>query len=91
MSGDIIAWLNTNRLDLGCVYEAPDFPSYLLEPILTEELFLVTARDNWPGELGPDGFALEGINASKLEGLPLVLTSPAHGARKLQEPAIGNL
>jgi LysR family transcriptional regulator, nitrogen assimilation regulatory protein len=54
-------------------------------------LFLVTARDNWPGELGPDGFALEGINASKLEGLPLVLTSPANGARKLQEPAIGNL
>lgn len=85
MSGDIIDWLNTDRLDIGCVYEAPEVASYLFEPILTEELFLVTARDNWPGQLGPDGMALQPISASQIEKFPLVLTSPSHGARKLQE------
>jgi LysR family nitrogen assimilation transcriptional regulator len=85
MSGDIIEWLNSGRLDLGCVYESADVASYLLEPILTEELFLVTARDNWLGELGPDGLALEPISPTQLQEMPLVLTSPPHGARKLQE------
>ncbi|APX24915.1 MULTISPECIES: LysR family transcriptional regulator [Salipiger] len=85
MSGDIIEWLNTDRIDLGCVYEAPDNISYALQPILTEEMFLVTAVDNWPGELGEDGVALEPISAAQLSELPLVLTSQTHGARKLQE------
>ena len=52
---------------------------------MTEEMFLVTAIDNWPGELGDDGFALEAIPASQLAELPLVLASTTHGARKLQE------
>ena len=55
------------------------------QPFLTEELFLVAAPDNWPGELDSDGVALEPITASKLAELPLVLTSQTHGARKLQE------
>ena len=85
MSGDIIDWLDSGRLDIGCVYETPEAASYLFTPILTEELFLVTARDNWPGPLDADGVAIEPISASKLQDLPFVLTSPSHGARKLQE------
>lgn len=85
MSGNILEWITSDRLDVGCVYEISDTAPLSFEPILTEELFLVTAPDNWPGELGPDGVALEPIPAAKLQELPLVLTSQSHGARKLQE------
>lgn len=85
MSGDILEWIASDRVDLGCVYEAYDSLPYVFEPLLTEDLFLVTAPDNWSGEFGPDGVALEPITASTLQELPLVLTSPTHGARKLQE------
>ena len=85
MSGDILEWINAERLEVGCVYEVSDSAPYSFEPILTEELFLVTAPDNWEGALGPDGVALEPISASRLQELPLVLTSSTHGARKLQE------
>lgn len=85
MSGDIVDWLANERIDIGCVYDVPDSSPYTIEPILTEELFLATAPDNWSGEFGPDGIALEAISASRLQELPFVLTSPNHGARKLQE------
>jgi LysR family nitrogen assimilation transcriptional regulator len=85
MSGDILDWIGSDRLDLGCVYEAYDSTPYSFEPLLTEELFVVTAPDNWSGSIGPDGIATEPIGASKLQELPLVLTSHTHGARKLQE------
>lgn len=85
MSGDIIEWITSDRIDVGCVYECYDSIPYTYEPILTEELFLVTAPDNWEGEFHSDGMAKEPISAAKLQELPLVLTSTNHGARKLQE------
>jgi LysR family transcriptional regulator, nitrogen assimilation regulatory protein len=85
MSGDILAWIAADRLDLGCVYEVTEAAPLTFQPLLTEELFLVAAPDNWPGKLDADGVALEPITASKLAELPLVLTSQTHGARKLQE------
>lgn len=85
MSGDILEWLANDRIDVGWVYEISDSTPYSFEPLLTEELFLVAARDNWDDEFGEDGVALNPIPASKLEELPLVLTSPTHGARKLQD------
>lgn len=85
MSGDILDWLASERIDLGCVYEIPDSAPYSFEPLLQEEIFLVTAPDNWDDEFGPDGVAKTAIPANRLQELPLVLTSPTHGARKLQE------
>jgi len=85
MSGDIVEWINTERIDFGCAYEAYDSLPYTFDPLLTEELFLVTAPDNWPGVIEPNGIARDPIKAKDLEGMPLVLTSPTHGARKLQE------
>lgn len=85
MSGDILEWITADRIDLGFVYEVTEAAPCAYEPLLTEELFLVTAPDNWPGELGPDGVALKPVSNSKLAELPLVLTSQTHGARKLQE------
>lgn len=85
MSGDVLDWLASDRIDLGCVYEISDSSPYFFDPLLTEELFLITAPDNWDDEFGPDMVAKNPIKASELEKLPLVLTSPTHGARKLQE------
>ncbi len=85
MSGDILEWITSNRLDIGCVYEVSETTPCTYEPLLTEELFLVSAPDHWPGKLDKNGVALEPIPAAKLADLPLVLTSHAHGARKLQE------
>lgn len=85
MSGDILEWLANDRIDVGCVYEIADSGPYAFEPLLTEELFLVSAPDNWDDDFGPDGVAKNPIPASRLHELPLVLTSPTHGARKLQE------
>ena len=47
VSGDILTWLESDRLDLGCVYELHDSATFIFEPLLIEELFLITARDNW--------------------------------------------
>lgn len=85
MSGDIIEWVGNDRVDIGCVYESYDSVPFSFDPLLTEELFLVTAPDNWSGEIGPDGVAVEPVSAARLQELPMVLTSQTHGARKLQE------
>lgn len=85
MSSDIVEWVESERVDLGCVYETIDHPNLTFEPLFTEELFLVTAPDNWDGEIGPDGIALEPVTPEQLSELPLVLTSPMHGARKLHD------
>lgn len=85
MSGNTLEWITSDRLDMGCVYEVSDTSPLSFEPILTEELFLVSAPDNWPHPVGPDGVAEKPITAAQLQELPLVLTSQSHGARKLQE------
>lgn len=85
MSGDVLDWITADRLDFGCAYELSDSAAYSCEPLLSEELFLVTAPDNWEGPIGPDGLARDSIPASRLNHLPLVLTSGTHGARKMQE------
>lgn len=85
MSGDILDWVNSERVDVGLVYEVPDSGPFIVQPLLTEDLFLITAPDNWDDEFGADGIAKNPISSSRLQELPLVLTSPTHGARKLQE------
>ncbi|MBL8589285.1 MAG: LysR family transcriptional regulator [Methylobacteriaceae bacterium] len=85
MSNDVLDWVASDRVDIGCVYEAHDSATFAIEPLLTEDLFLVTAPDNWPGEIGPDGVAIDPIPAARLAEFPLVLTGAANGARKFQE------
>lgn len=85
LSGHIFEWINTDQLDLGCVYEIPDGAQLWVQPLLTEDLFLVTARDNWGGEIGPNGRAIEPITLAQIAPLPLVLPSRPHGAREVIE------
>lgn len=85
MSGDIVDWVANDRVDIGCVFECYDSVPFSFEPILHEEMFVVTAADEWDGEIGPDGIALQPITPAQIATLPMVLTSPTHGSRKLQE------
>ncbi len=55
------------------------------EALFVEDLLLVTAPDNWNGEIGADGRAIDPIRASALADLPLVLPSSRHGFRKALE------
>lgn len=87
MSGHILEWIDSGQLDLGCVYQSPDKSLFHSEWLLTEELFLVTAPDNWPGPL-QDGRAVDPIPASRLASFPLVMTRPAHSARNQIEKAL---
>lgn len=84
MSGDILEWVENERIDFGCAYEVASTAPYMSVPLLTEEMFLVTAPDNWDDKF-IDGVAAKPIKASQIESLPLVLTSPSHGARKIQD------
>ena len=84
VTGDILDWLEQDRLNLGCVYEAYDNRLFTFEPLLIEELFLIAAPDNWDGEIGPDGVALDRVSAETLAQLPLVTTGyQAFGTRGL--------
>lgn len=72
MSSKLMNWLDEDRIDFAYIYEAADTARYMRVPFLKEELFLATAPDNWIGEIGEDGFALEPLDAEKLEQLPLI-------------------
>ena len=84
MSGHILDWVNAERIELGCVYEVPDSTPLTVRPVLTEDLFLVTASDNWPSPIR-NGRAEEAIAMSEVQNLPLVLPSRPHGAREVIE------
>ena len=85
MSGDLLDWVASERLDVACVYETIDEQSLVFQPMLTEKLFLVTAPDNLPSgvETSEDGH--RSIRGADLVALPLVLPSGPHGARKVIE------
>lgn len=85
MSDDVLDWIADERAEIGCVYYPTDSEAFSYEALLTEEVFLVTALDNWEGEFGEDGVALEPIAAARLAELPLVLTNTSQAARQMQD------
>ena len=84
LSGHILNWVNSGELDFGCVYEIPDGGQIASTPLLEEELFLITAPDNWPSKI-VHGIAVDSLKLADLETLPLVIPSWPHGARKIIE------
>lgn len=85
MSGHIMEWVMEERIEVGCVYQVPDSSHLSVQPLLTEDLFLVTASDNWDGEILPSGIAKEPIALEDIQSLPLVLPGRPHGAREVIE------
>lgn len=90
MSRSILERIENEVLHIGCVYDVPDASMFVAQPLYTEEMFLVTAPDNWPEPIGPDGRALRPITVAELEGLPLVMPNNSHGARTLIERQVRN-
>lgn len=83
LSGDLIDWIESGQLDLACIYNVHQSSNIVAEALFIEDMLLTTAPDNWAGEIGPDGRALESITPQRLAELPLVLPSARHGLRKI--------
>lgn len=83
MSGNIFEWIESEKLDMGCVYVAPDSAVFETHPIMTEELFVVAASDDLPGE--PDETGVVTLRVEALRELPLVMPSLPQGARRVVE------
>lgn len=90
MSRHILEMIENETAQIGCVYDIADATRFVSQPLLTEDLFVITAPDNWPGEIGPDGVALEPISLEDVQALPLVLPHSSHGARTIVERSVAS-
>lgn len=85
MDGTVLDGLVSDQLDLGCLYEPQDANEFSSRPLLCEDIYLATAPDNWPGQIGKNGFAIEPINAALLQQLPLAMGRVTNGSRRMIE------
>lgn len=76
-SGHVLEWLTSGRVDAAVLYNSPNHPSVLSEPLVEDELFLIAPmrpmHDLPGGPLSLDWFAK----------LPMILPSRPHGLRRL--------
>lgn len=85
MSGYVLNWVEEEHIDLGIVYQGLNCSHLDVKPLLKEELFLVTAPDNWPASEPTEGPLLAPVEFASLAQVPLVLPSRLHGLRELIE------
>lgn len=85
MSGYVLDWLGSGHIDIACLYEAPDSARFTSQPILHEDLFVVTAPDHWPSVPVVGGVATKAIDFTEAAKLPLVMPSRPHGLREIVE------
>jgi LysR family nitrogen assimilation transcriptional regulator len=79
MSGDIRSWLGESSIDLGFLYDVQQLRDLASRPLFEEQLYLVSAPDNWPHD------AEKPISLTEAAKLPLVLPSRKHGLREMIE------
>ena len=76
-SGHCLEWLTSGRIDAAVLYNSPNHPSVLTEPLVEDELFLLgpepPLHDLGEGPVGLEVFAK----------LPMILPSRPHGLRRL--------
>lgn len=75
--------LSNGRLDLGVCYEGHDFGAFEAEPLWEEELFLLSAPDDWPDQDRDGCFVRRPLAFRDLAGLPLILPNRPNGMRNL--------
>nr|WP_248311515.1 LysR family transcriptional regulator [Bosea sp. ASV33] len=85
MSGYVLNWVEEEHIDIGIVYQGLNCAHLDVKPLLKEELFLVTAPDNWAASPPSDGPLLAPVEFASLAQIPLVLPSRLHGLRELIE------
>ncbi|MBL8589319.1 MAG: LysR family transcriptional regulator [Methylobacteriaceae bacterium] len=74
MSGHIQEWVSSGRLDLAVLYAADPVAGLEIEPVLNEDLALVTAARSGAGR--------GGVPLRRLAELRFVLPGPMHGLRQ---------
>lgn len=85
LSGHILSWIMQETLSLGVVYQGLDLSGFDSSLLMTEELFLATAPDNWDYTDDDASIVRKPVGFEFVAGLPLVLPSRTHGARELYE------
>lgn len=76
----------TGRMDMAYIYDAGPRRGVELQPVLTEQLFLVAAADSALGDPAAGAIAL-----SDLASLPLLLPVPIHTVRQAVDKAFGQV
>lgn len=82
-SGDILGWIESQKYDLGCVFEPANPATFEAVAILTEEVFFAAAADDLPA--GIDASSQGRISPLVLAQVPLALPSHPHGFRRIVE------
>ncbi len=82
-SGHLLEWLVMGKIDVAVLYNAPRMNNLLAEPLLSDELFLLGAKDD-PCSLEPGT-----IEAPMLAKLPMILPARPHGLRLLLDQVLG--
>lgn len=77
-SGYLLEWVQSGHIDMAVVYDVQDTVGVTIQPLMREDLFLAGLSGNIP-VAGPE------IPFADIANLPLILTSQAHGLRKLVE------
>lgn len=77
LSGHISGWLSEGKLDFGLIFGQPNPDGLEIQHLLDEDLFLAARSQDALDELCTDA----GLDARKLEGIPLVLPASEHGLR----------
>ncbi|MEH2563603.1 LysR family transcriptional regulator [Bradyrhizobium sp. AZCC 2289] len=83
-AGHLLEWLASGTIDFAILYYGFDNTDFDVKPLLEEELFLVSAVDNWPPAGKRNGLG-QSIEFKDLKEISLVLPSP------LQCPLIAQL
>lgn len=83
-SGHVMEWLAGARLDVAVVYNVTRTSVLSAEPLLEEDLLLVTSSSSQPP-------AQDAVPARMLANVPLVLPSQPHGLRSLVDHFLADL
>lgn len=82
LSGHICEWMAAGKIDIGIVHESRQSSGLLLEPLMSEPLYLVgrpSATDILPDPQGVIGT----VSFDTVANLPLILQGDSHGLRRL--------
>ncbi|TYC59809.1 LysR family transcriptional regulator [Rhodobacterales bacterium] len=82
LSGHICEWMTSGKIDIGIIHDARQSTSLLLEPLLSEPLYVVGQPSTAHGLKTPDS-TFGTIELSQAARLPLVLQGQGHGLRRL--------
>lgn len=83
MSGYIKNWVVNGDVDIGLLYDLDGLTNFRARELVGEEIYFVSAADDWPFESKPGS----PVPLRDLAGLEMVLPSMNHGLRTLAERA----